>query len=435
MEEATQLGFFAAAVADFKANMWLYLSMPVTSGIVGYVTNVIAIKMMFHPLEFFGIKPPYLGWQGIIPRKAGKMASIACDTLVPRLITEREIFDRLDPDRVASEIEKPILALVDGLMDEIMREYEPTLWETLPVAVRNLIIKRIQNDAPEVVAQIMGEIRSNIETVFDLKDMVVTTLVRDKALINTIFQETGKQEFKFIGHSGFYFGFLFGICQMIGWTFYKADWQLPLFGLIVGWATNYIALEMIFRPLTPLRLGPMLIHGLFFKRQKEISRDYARLIADEIVTPSNIIEAVLKGPYADRVFNMIARHIKRTIDDQSGIAKPFVAWTVGTKRYIAMKDAAVGRIVAKLPETVRAIDSYAKEAMDLSSTLASRLEVLPPPEFEGMLRPAFKEDEWILIAVGAALGFLVGVGQVIAFKLLAIDPAAATATLRIIGIG
>jgi len=29
-----------------------------------------------------------------------------------------------------------------------------------------------------------------------------------------------------------------------------------------------------------------------------------------------------------------------------------------------------------------------------------------------MLRPVFKEDEWILIAVGAALGFLVGELQV-----------------------
>ncbi len=434
MEEAAQLGFFAAAMADFRANLWLYLSMPITSGIVGYVTNVLAIKMMFYPLEFLG-KPPLLGWQGIIPRKAGKMASIACDTLVPRLITEREIFDRLDPNRVANEIEKPILALVDNLMEEIMREYEPTLWETLPITVRNIIIRRIQNDAPEVVEQVMLEIRNNIETVFDLKDMVVTTLIRDKALINTIFQETGKQEFKFIGHSGFYFGFLFGLLQMIGWTFYKADFQLPLFGLLVGWATNYIALEMIFRPHIPMRIGPMLIHGLFFKRQKEISRDYARLIADEIVTPSNIIEAVLKGPYADRVFNMIAKHIKRTIDEQSGMARPFVAWTVGTKRYIAMKDAAVGRIVKQLPETVRAIDNYAKDAMDLGNILASRLEVLPPPEFEGMLRPAFKEDEWILIAVGAALGFFVGVGQVIAFKMLAVDAAATSAALRLIGIG
>lgn len=411
---------FETAWADFQLNLWLYLSMPLTSGMVGYVTNVIAIKMMFHPLEFFGIKPPYLGWQGIVPRKCAKMAGIACDTIVPRLISEREIFDRLDPRRVAEEIERPILALIDQITDEVMREYEPALWETLPATLRELIIRRVQDDAPEVVAQIMDQIKENITTVFDLKDMVVTTLIRDKALINKIFLETGKDEFRFIGHSGFYFGFLFGIFQMIGWTFYKADWQLPLFGLIVGYATNWIALEMIFRPQTPLRFGPMVLHGLFFKRQKEVSRDYARLIADEIVTPSHIIEAVLKGPYADRVFNMIAKNIKRVIDNQSGLARPFVAWTVGTQRYIAMKEKAVTRLVEYLPDTVRHVDKYAKEVMDIQNTLASRLEVLPPPEFEGMLRPAFKEDEWILIAVGAALGFLVGVGQVVMFKLIAV---------------
>ena len=48
------------------------------------------------------------------------------------------------------------------------------------------------------------------------------------------------------------------------------------------------------------------------------------------------------------------------------------------------------------------------------------LATLPPDEFEGMLRPAFKEDEWILIAVGAALGFVVGVLQLVVFKLIAV---------------
>lgn len=37
---------------------------------------------------------------------------------------------------------------------------------------------------------------------------------------------------------------------------------------------------------------------------------------------------------------------------------------------------------------------------------------LTPAEFESLLRPAFQQDEWILIAVGAALGFLVGELQV-----------------------
>jgi hypothetical protein len=37
---------------------------------------------------------------------------------------------------------------------------------------------------------------------------------------------------------------------------------------------------------------------------------------------------------------------------------------------------------------------------------------MTPEEFEGMLRPAFKEDEPTLILVGAILGFLVGELQI-----------------------
>lgn len=428
MTEATDgLSLLEMAWQTFRANLWLYLSMPITSGLVGYGTNVLAIKMMFRPLEFVGIKPPFLGWQGIIPRKAGKMASISVDTLVPKLVSEQEIFERLDPERVAEAIERPVVELVDQLMEEIMREYQPTLWESLPLRVRDLLIERVKREAPEVVADVMADIRNNVDNLFDLKDMVITTLMRDKQLINTIFEETGREEFRFIGKSGFYFGFAFGLVQMVGWSFYQADWQLPLFGLIVGYATNWIALRMIFRPLKPRRFGPFVIQGLFFKRQQEIARDYGQLIADKIVTPSNIIEGVLKGPYAERMFNMISRHIKRTIDEQSGIARPFVAWTVGTRRYVEMKDRAVERIVQRLPETARSVDDYAREAMDLAQTLSGRLQALPAPEFEGMLRPAFQEDEWMLIAVGAALGFAVGIMQVIMFKTLAAAPALSAA--------
>ncbi|MEN8718885.1 MAG: DUF445 domain-containing protein [Oceanococcaceae bacterium] len=425
---------FEAAWADFQVNMWLYLSMPITSGVVGMVTNIIAIKMMFLPLEFLG-KPPYLGWQGIVPRKAAKMATIACNTIVPRLVSEREIFERLDPTRVAEEIEQPILLLVDQIVEEVMIEYEPVLWENLPMTAKKLILKRVKDDSPEMVRQIMEQIRDNVTEMFDLTDMVVTTLVRDKALINRIFLETGKDEFVFIGRSGFYFGFLFGIFQMVGWTFYKADWQLPLFGLLVGYLTNWIALKMIFRPQLPLKIGPFVVQGLFHKRQPEVSRDYARLIADEIVTPSHIIEAVLKGPYADRVFNMIAYNVKKVIDQQSGIAKPFVAWTVGTRRYIDMKNKAVTKIVDALPDTVKHVDAYAKEAMAIAETLSTRLKALPPPEFEDMLRPAFQEDEWILITVGAALGMMVGIGQLLMFKALSSTAPAAAALAPVLGIG
>ncbi|HAB70474.1 MAG TPA: DUF445 domain-containing protein, partial [Acinetobacter nosocomialis] len=67
-------------IADFQQHFWLYVSIPFMSGLIGYVTKVIAIQMMFSPLEFKGIKP-FFGWQGIVPRKAEKMATIAVELM------------------------------------------------------------------------------------------------------------------------------------------------------------------------------------------------------------------------------------------------------------------------------------------------------------------------------------------------------------------
>jgi uncharacterized membrane protein YheB (UPF0754 family) len=45
---------------------YAYILIPLISAVIGYVTNVIAIKMTFYPLDYKGIRP-FFGWQGIIP--------------------------------------------------------------------------------------------------------------------------------------------------------------------------------------------------------------------------------------------------------------------------------------------------------------------------------------------------------------------------------
>ena len=44
------------------------LSIPIVSGVVGWATNWLAIQMSFYPVHFIG-HPPFLGWQGVVPRK------------------------------------------------------------------------------------------------------------------------------------------------------------------------------------------------------------------------------------------------------------------------------------------------------------------------------------------------------------------------------
>lgn len=405
------LDFLAPYWQIFTANWWLYALIPVISAAVGFSTNLMALKMMFKPTEFIGIKAPYLGWQGIVPRRAEVMATIAVDTITNKLISVQEIIDRLDPQAIADELEGPMNEIIDDIVYDVMSEHQPTLWTTMPKLLKQQVVKQVRKESPDVVAEIMQEIRQNPASVLDVKHMVVTNLKKDKHLLNRIFLDVGEPEFKFVARSGAYFGLLFGLAQMLLYLFYPANWVLPLFGLLIGYATNWIALKIIFEPREPVRVGLIKIQGLFLKRQAEVAEQYADLVANEVLTPANMFEAILTGPGSDRLFKLVERKMKKTIDESVGITMPMISMTIGSQKYQAMKASAVAKSMERAPEVLQNIEGYAGQAMDLRETLSKRLTALPPKEFEGLLRPAFEQDEWILIAVGAALGMMAGFAQ------------------------
>ncbi len=398
-------------ITDFKADMWLYISIPIISGVIGYVTKVVAIQMMFAPLEFVGIKPIF-GWQGIVPRKAEKMAAIAVNLMTSKLIKPSEIFARLDPQRIAKEIEVPMMAAAEDIVRDVAQQYQPGLWEGMPDFARQKIIQRVKGEAPAIVASIMMEVQGNIDKYFDIKHMVISNLLKDKRLLNDIFRKVGRQEFKFFSNAGFAFGFGIGMVQMVCWLVFRQPWMLPAFGGFVGFFSDYVALQMMFRPLYPKKIMGMTFQGLFLKRQKEVAADYAALISKQLLTPGNMMEELFRGAFADRIMELIHKNVKRTVDDQAGIARPLVVYAVGSQNYIEMKKTIADRIMAQMPETMKHVESYAEDAMDIRATLVARMQDLTSEEFEGMLRPAFKEDEWSLILVGAVLGFLVGEMQI-----------------------
>ena len=72
-------------------------TVPLVTGVIGYVTNWTGVLMLFYPVHFKGIRAPWLrnvarmlpykvrqipgvmvggiGWQGIVPARAAKMGS------------------------------------------------------------------------------------------------------------------------------------------------------------------------------------------------------------------------------------------------------------------------------------------------------------------------------------------------------------------------
>lgn len=390
----------------------MYLSIPVTSAIIGWGTNVLALKMTFYPVEFIGIKP-YIGWQGIIPSKAAKMAKLSVDLWTTRLVDVKELFAQIDPAQVAEEMRPQFDRISKEIMDEFMADQMPEVWSRLPDSVKKVVYARISRDMPKIVNDIMTDVKENIEDVFDLKRMVVERLLQDKSLLNEIFLKCGREEFKFIERSGIYFGFLFGLVQMGVWYLYDAWWILPVFGLLVGYATNWLALKLIFEPVKPIKIFGREFQGLFITRQNEVSAEYAAMLANEIFTFDRIFAAIINGPTKEKFVDMISIHAKKAIDEGVGISKPVVKFIAGKRNYDKMKDLVVEKTIKELPSSVKPVFPYAEEAMDLETVFREKMQALSPPEFVDFLRPVFQEDELKLILTGAFLGMAAGFGQLI----------------------
>ena len=390
-------------------SLLIYLAIPISSALVGWLTNVVAIKMTFYPIHFMGIKP--FGWQGIIPSKAAKMSSISVDLWTSKLINVKELFAKINPKKVAKEMLPEFDRISKEIMDEIMHEQAPEIWSRVPESVKKLAYSRISKDLPEIVTEMMTDIKDNIDEMFDIKDMVIKRLTKDKGLLNDMFLQVGDEEFKFIERSGFTFGFLFGIVQMLVWYFYPKFWILPLFGLLVGYATNWLALKLIFNPIEPISFLGVTYQGLFIKRQNEVSKEYAYMLAHDIFTFDRIFASIITGPTKDRFVNLITDHANHAIDEAAGLSKPVITLVAGKRSYEKIKNIAIDKTLKELPNSVKPVFPYAEKAMDLENIFRTRMQHLPPREFVDFLRPVFQEDELKLILVGAVLGMGAGIGQ------------------------
>jgi uncharacterized membrane protein YheB (UPF0754 family) len=401
---------FQSILIDIQANPH-YLLMPLIAGFVGYITKIMALEMMFLPLEFKGIKP-YIGWQGVVPKKSTKMAESATDLLLGRLLTLEELIERLDIKRMVNEVEAHLLKITDRMIRDVCSSYLPEYWHRLPNAVQYAVIKKIQKEIPNLAERIWSDIRLEPSKYIDIKHLLVSNLVKDKALLNRIFRQIGRKEFVFFRNAGFWFGLALGVVQLMCWLIWHQPWLIPLFGGAVGLFSDWLALTLLFRPLKKVSLLGFSFQGKFIARQEEVSRDYANLIAKELLTPSNMIEEVMRGPTSDRLVLLIQEHIERASNEEFGVTGSLVKFALGSDRIEDIKMFVIEQSIAEIPEASSKVEQYAMDALDINNTIVSRMDRLSPEEFEGLLRPAFKEDEKTLIVAGAILGFIIGELQV-----------------------
>ena len=96
-----------------------YLLPPLIGAVIGYFTNLIAVKMLFYPrkpLYLFGHQLPLT--PGAIPKGKARLAKSAGKIVQNELFTREDISGRL----LTEEVEKPLIDKVMSILDSDIRE-------------------------------------------------------------------------------------------------------------------------------------------------------------------------------------------------------------------------------------------------------------------------------------------------------------------------
>lgn len=386
----------AASINNFNASLprriWQqvskrpieYATIPCVAAFVGITTNWMGVKMLFYPIEYMGFDgkrwkdTPYglVGWQGVVPTKTEQMAGRLTDIITQRLLSLKEAFSRLEPSELAR-------LLVPAVQERIRQDCGP-YWCTVLTPV-----------LPILLTHVLGALQRDIDSVLDLHQVVLSGFVRDKEVLVDLFQKVGRVELEFLVNSGFGFGFILGLFQMGAWAARPVMWTLPAAGALVGYVTNWIAIKLLFEPADPVEVaGLFVVQGLFESRQVEVSDEFAAFMEKRVLNSPSLLTDLSNGGTDGDLYAFLRRQLPYPIPSH-------------------ILEAAVNAVheVASNPQHYPELHRYVTARLNIEQTLASRLKLLSPTDFEDLLHPVFQEDEATLIATGGVLGLLAGGAQ------------------------
>ena len=412
------------------------LTIPPVTAFVTWVHVWMALKMLFYPIKFWGIRIPNfpffglpgIGWQGIVPRKAGKISGVIVDQTLSKLGSLDEFFQAMEPEQMAVFITDTVDQNLESLIDEIMLERSETLWNNIPYALKRRLYAQAHQQLPAIMQSLVTDLTYHVEDLVDMRQMIVNKMESDRRLMVNMFLKVGQHEIDFIWHISALIGLIFGIIQMFIFLMVPVHWTVPFFAAVWGLLTNWIAIWMVFNPIEPRfipclkffswRKGFPFIHlerphiaqfrwqGGFMKRQEEVSIVFAEIVVRDLVTLENIMNEMMYGERAAQTRELMKSHLYEVLD--SPLVNTTLRMGLGRREFGQLKNTIIDKSINATMIPMRDPELNESRASKIFGLFRDRIRALSPHEFQNLLRPAFQEDELTLIVLGGITGFLAG---------------------------
>ncbi|HBG0818142.1 DUF445 family protein [Clostridioides difficile] len=191
-------------------NLIRILILAVIGGFIGYVTNVVAIRLIFRPIE--PIKIPILNIEivGLIPKRRAEIAANVGEIIQEEFLSMDEILANIITDEDKEEVVRYIKARVKIIIHEKV--------SFIPSGIKNMIQDYLGEIIESEVKQSIDELSKNIinkaNERIDIQKMVEDKINElDLYELEEIIIRVAKKELKHIEFLGLVLGFLIGIAQ------------------------------------------------------------------------------------------------------------------------------------------------------------------------------------------------------------------------------
>mmetsp|Transcript_116743 Transcript_116743/g.183580 ORF Transcript_116743/g.183580 Transcript_116743/m.183580 type:complete len:356 (+) Transcript_116743:77-1144(+) len=205
----------------------MFGSIPIVALLFTWFHIWLAIQMMFRPIHFFGIwqyksTGVGIGWQGVVPRKAEKMAKTAFAQARKYMNGPGSWFDKVNAYDMVERIRPYVKKVLSSTLTEAARKYYPEAWELLGDDVKEELVlaalEKTEATAPDFWRGCTDILRTEDPGV-DNDMMVITVFLANKPLLNEFFMTVGANEIKFIERCGAALGFICGVVQLVCYTY------------------------------------------------------------------------------------------------------------------------------------------------------------------------------------------------------------------------
>lgn len=184
------------------------LLLAVVGAVIGYTTNVIAIKLLFRPL----VPVKILGFkiQGVIPKRRDEIAKSIGETVEEELLSVDEIMDQLiegtDKKDILEMFKTKIIAMMEGKLPSFLSAFSGTITKY----IEELIDNKGEALLDEITEELVHKATSSISISKMIEEKISMFELEE---IETMILKIAKSELKHIEYLGGVLGFLIGITQ------------------------------------------------------------------------------------------------------------------------------------------------------------------------------------------------------------------------------